>query len=144
VSNAVKNRRLVAGSTPGQKAGRSLGREEGIGLFGLLIAGLVFAIIGLFVLRVMPAYSEYFGVVESFKSLESTAGIGNRPASEIRRDLQAKFVVNNIESISARDVKLTQAANGGKNASVEYEVRNPLIWNFDIVIKLKREALLRP
>jgi len=114
-------------------------RQLGLTFWGwLTVVGLVifFGIVGM---RLAPLYLEYFRVVASLESLKSERGITRKPRSEIRRLIERRFDINDVESVRARDVRI-QGGAGLLQLSVRYEARTPLLGNVDAVARFEREV----
>ena len=110
-------------------------RQHGITLIGFAI---VLIIVGFFAyagMKLIPVYSEYFGVVKSLKSLQSDAGIQNMGIEEIRRKLDTIF---DVQYVDETDVPLSAVtlitANGQHSLNVTYSVQKPFIYNIDLLV----------
>lgn len=111
-------------------------RQRGMTMIGWLI---LLAMLGFFVLvglRLMPAYMEYFKVVNSVKSVAEQA-TADTSAADIRTALNRRFVVNDVSAISGSDVKLIKDGNKA-SLHFEYEVRTPMMGNVDAVVMFER------
>jgi hypothetical protein len=87
--------------------GRALHRQRGMTFLGLLI---LVAFVGLFVyagLRLTPVYLEYMKVAKAMESLRAEGGAGVDPRT-LRLALEKRFDIDDVESISARDVEITR------------------------------------
>ena len=110
-------------------------KQHGITLIGFAI---VLIIVGFFAyagMKLIPVYSEYFGVVKSLKSLQSDAGIQNMGIEEIRRKLDTIF---DVQYVDETDVPLSAVtlitANGQHSLNVTYSVQKPFIYNIDLLV----------
>ena len=110
-------------------------KQHGITLIGFAI---VLIIVGFFAyagMKLIPVYSEYFGVVKSLKSLQSDAGIQNMGIEEIRRKLDTIF---DVQYVGETDVPLSAVtlitANGQHSLNVTYSVQKPFIYNIDLLV----------
>ena len=63
--------------------------QYGITLIGFAIVLIVVGFFAYAAMKLIPVYTEYFGVVKSLKSLQGDAGIENMGIDEIRRKLEA-------------------------------------------------------
>jgi len=103
---------------------------------------IVLGLIGFFVLlalRLTPGYLEYFSVASAIESLEKEPEIGSKTTAEIRSMLDKRFSVNDVTSISGRDVKV-ESQGGRMRISVDYEKRVPVLGNIDAVATFKKEV----
>lgn len=111
-------------------------KQSGMTFIGWLI---LFGLLGLVVmvgLRLLPAYMEYFkvsSVVESVAS-ESTADTSN---AEIRTAIAARFQVDGVRTIAARDVAVRRE-NGVLTLTAAYEYRTPVFGNVEAVVVFEK------
>lgn len=107
-------------------------RQNGMTAIGwMLMLGLI-AFFTLITLRLVPLYLEYAKVVTSLESLKDEPGITRKTKPEIFRMLQKRFDVNDVETVSAKQVKIKKD-KGILTVSIDYERREHLISNIDIV-----------
>ena len=107
-------------------------RQNGMTAIGwMLMLGLI-AFFTLITLRLVPLYLEYAKVVTALESLEDEPGITRKTKSEIIKMLQKRFEVNDIETVSAKQVHIKKD-KGILTVSIDYERREHLISNIDIV-----------
>ncbi len=115
--------------------------QRGMTLIGWLI---VLALIGFFtlcILRIGPGYLEYYKVVQVLKSLQAERGVADMNVMDIRRILSKRFDVNDIRTITPRQVRL-QKNGPGWVVSVDYDFRTPLIANLSVVAHFERSLAL--
>lgn len=112
---------------------QTLKSQQGMTAIGWII---VLGLIGFFVLlalRMTPAYLEFFTVKAALESLQNEPGITEKAPSEIRSMLGKRFDVNDVKSITSKDV--TVENQGGRlSVGVDYEVREHALANVDIVM----------
>jgi hypothetical protein len=99
---------------------------------------ILLCVVGFFAyaaMKLVPVYSEYFGVVKSLKSLQSDTGIENMGIDEIRRKLDTIF---DVQYVDETDVPLSAVtlitANGQRSLNVAYSVDKPFIYNIDLLV----------
>ncbi|MDR3386441.1 MAG: DUF4845 domain-containing protein [Rudaea sp.] len=86
-------------------------------------------------MKLIPAYTEYFGVVKSMKLLQGEAGIENASVEEIRNKLNVQF---DLQYVDEKDVPrqaiqlLTQ--NGTHSLRIAYDRDLPFIYNVDLLV----------
>ncbi|HZW51897.1 MAG TPA: DUF4845 domain-containing protein [Rudaea sp.] len=110
-------------------------KQHGITLIGFAIVLIVVGFFAYAAMKLVPVYSEYFGVVKSLKSLQSDAGIQNMGIEEIRRKLDTIF---DVQYVDETDVPLSAVtlitANGQHSLNVTYSVQKPFIYNIDLLV----------
>ncbi len=97
----------------------------------MLMLGLI-AFFTLITLRLVPLYMEYAKVASSLESLQNEPGITRKTKAEIIRMLQKRFDVNDVMTVSAKEIKIKKD-KGILTISIDYERREHLISNIDIV-----------
>lgn len=109
--------------------------QYGITLIGFAMVLIVVGFFAYAAMKLIPVYTEYFGVVKSLKSLQSEAGIQNMSIEEIRRSLSLKF---NVQYVDEADVPLSSVtlitSNGNHSLNVAYDVTKPFMYNIDLLV----------
>ena len=110
-------------------------KQHGITLIGFAIVLVIVGFFAYAAMKLIPIYTEYFGVVKSIKSLQSDPGINAMGIDEIRRKLQAVF---DVQYVDENDVPLSSGtlitANGQRSLNVAYSVQKPFIYNIDLLV----------
>lgn len=106
---------------------------------GMTLIGFIFvlATVGVFIyvgMKVIPMYTEYYGVRQAMKGLSLEPGINNASPDRIRSLFFRRLYVNYSENVTEKNLKIERMAGGWK-MTVYYEVRKPLIANLDVVGK---------
>ncbi|BDU17225.1 DUF4845 domain-containing protein [Lysobacter auxotrophicus] len=115
--------------------------QSGMTLIGFII---VLAVVGVFIymgMKVIPMYSEYFAVKQALKQMSQEAGISQQDPKRIKDNFFARLYVSYADNVKPSDVKLARK-EAGYVMTVDYEVRRPLIANFDIVGHFNAEQVL--
>jgi Tfp pilus assembly protein PilE len=84
-------------------------RQRGMTFLGLVI---LVAFVGLFVyagIRLTPVYLEYMKVAKAMEALR-TEGVGANQQA-LRLALERRFDIDDVQSITARDVEITRAGS---------------------------------
>ena len=108
--------------------------QSGITLIGFVV---ILGIAGLFIyvgMKLIPMYTEYYGVKQAMKGLALEPGINNSSPDHIRSLFTRRLDVNYSENVEAKHVKI-ERIEGGWRMRVAYEVRKPIIANLDVVGK---------
>ena len=114
---------------------RTQATQKGITMIGFAI---LLAFVGFFAyaaMKLIPVYTEYFGVVKAMKQLQTEPNIETRSVEEIRQILNVKF---DLQYVSDKDVppKAIQliTANGAHSVRVAYDIVVPFIYNVDLLV----------
>lgn len=113
--------------------------QRGITFIGFVI---VLCIVGFFAycaMKLVPVYSEYFGVVKSMNQLLTEPGIGNKEVGEIRQMLNTKFSIQYVDdaTIPPQNIQLKRQS-GAASLRVFYDKRIDFIYNIDLLISFDK------
>ena len=117
---------------------RTVGRERGITMAGLLI---LVAFVGLFVyaaIRLTPLYIEYMAVSKAIHGLKADAD-GGPKAMQVA--LEKRFDIEDIKSVSWRDVQIAKAGSG-YSVHVAYDAETPFVGNIGFVVHFDNTVLV--
>ncbi len=104
--------------------------QQGLGLIGLLLVGAMIVILGTVGLKVFPTALEYFAV----KRAVSRAAASSGSAAEAQQAFDRTAAVDDITSITSKDLIITKQASGGLIVAFKYEKRIPLIGPASLVL----------
>jgi len=103
-----------------------------------LVLGLI-ALFALITLRMVPLYLEYAKVASALESLESEPGITRKTKPEIVKMVQKRFEVNDVVNVSTKQLVIKKE-EGILTVSIDYERREHLISNIDVVAKFDKKV----
>ena len=114
---------------------RSLTRQNGLTLISMVI---VLAVVGFFAyaaMKLIPAYTEYFGVVKSMKAVAEKPNATELPLEEIRRDLQLNYSVQYVDegTVPPNGVKL-ETQGGVRRLHIFYDKVIPFMYNVSLLV----------
>lgn len=116
----------------------SLGRQRGMSYWGwlLVIAVLGFALTC--VSKMAPAYVDARYINEALKTLGENPELENMTAGQIKKEMGRFFLINNVRG---EPTEALQVVRGAKSTvvSINYELRQPLIYNVDVVMKFNKQ-----
>jgi len=114
---------------------RTQSKQKGITMIGFAI---LLAVVGFFAfaaMKLIPVYSEYFGVVKAMKQLQTEPNIESKSIDEIRQMLNVKF---DLQYVSDKDVPPKAinlvTANGAHSLRIAYDIDVPFIYNVDLLV----------
>jgi hypothetical protein len=113
--------------------------QFGITFLGFLIVIVVGSFFAYAAMKLVPVYSEYFGVVKSMKLVQAEAGIENRSIEEIRQLLNVQFDLQYVsdKDVPAKAITLV-TANGQRSLNIAYQVDVPFIYNVDLLVSFNK------
>ena len=116
----------------------SLQQQRGLSYWGLIFYISCFALVILFASKLAPAYLDAYTVENGLKDLSKKQNLREMTRAEITRDLQNYFMLNGVRGEPTQAVKILRGADG-MLVSIDYELRQPLMHNLDIVMKFNKQ-----
>lgn len=110
--------------------------QRGLSALSMLVILLVAVFFGTCAIKMSPTLIEYSTVKRTTESVVEMATANKMTNAEIRGAFSKRFQVNMTDVIDARAVKITRA-NGQTTINANYEVRLPLMFNIDVVLKFE-------
>jgi len=128
----IVNRLVPSASAPAWRR-----TQRGLSLIGLLVGAAVIAFAALLVMKVVPSALEYNAIRSAITKVASAGG-------NSIRDYQVAFdryaAIDDITSISGKDLLVEKRPDGHTVISFEYEKRIPLFGPASLVIEYRGSA----
>jgi len=117
--------------------------SRGITLLGFIIMLCVAGFFAYIVMKLVPVYVEYFGVVKSMEQVRNEPGAAQKSVEEIRRDLNVKFDLQYVDEkdIPPQAIQVKREATG-PTLRIAYEKRVPFMYNIDLVASFDKTVNL--
>lgn len=110
-------------------------KTRGITLIGFAIMLCVGGFFAYLAMRLIPAYTEYYGVVKSMELERKEAGAANKTLEDVRRELAFKFTTQYVDERNVPPQAITLKREGGASTlRVNYERRVPFMYNIDLLV----------
>jgi len=117
------------------------GKAKGITLIGFVILLAVVGFFAYLAMRLIPVYTEYFGVVKALEQERTEPGAAQKPLDQLRRDLQFKFSTQYVDSENVPPQSITMKREGGAaTLRVTYERRVPFMYNIDLLVAFDKSV----
>ena len=115
-------------------------RQFGVTLSGLLFACVLFGVIALLGMRLFPLYNEKMKVDLGLEKVAKDAASGGQSKTDLVRAVMKQFEVSDVDRWSTVEftklLKVEKKRNSeNRIMSLDYEIRNELCCNLDIVLK---------
>ena len=111
------------------------GRQKGITMIGF---AMLLGVLGFFaysVMKLWPAYSEYFGVVKSMRSVQSDADAASMGIDLIRKKLNVQFDLQYVDERNVPPSSVQLITAGGQHSlRVAYDRDIPFMYNVDLLV----------
>jgi len=90
-------------------------------------------------MKLLPVYTEYFGVVKSMKIVQSEPNIETKSIDEIRQILNVQFDLQyvNEKDVPPKAIQLV-TANGGRSLRIAYDIEVPFLYNVNLLVKFDK------
>jgi len=112
-------------------------KQRGLSLVNLILWAVVLGFCALLGLKLVPVYTEYFGVKSVLAGLvKEKAGA---PLSEIRESYQHRAEIENISAVKSDDLDIEQDKTG-TTIAVKYQKTVPLIANVSLLFDFETSA----
>lgn len=114
--------------------------QRGISLLAWIAIVLVVGLFALFGAKTVPAYFNYYTLVNVAKSVQNERNLDRSNLQEVRQMINKRMRMNNIENASEQgyEVIAIKPARGDFVLEIDYEVRNQFIGNIDVVVSFHR------
>jgi hypothetical protein len=110
-------------------------KQRGITMIGFAVLLCVVGFFAYAAMQLIPAYSEYFGVVKSMKAVQAKPDVENKSIDEIRNYLQVEF---DLQYVSEKNVPIKSITmitqNGQHSLRIAYDRDLPFMYNVDLLV----------
>jgi len=107
-------------------------RQAGISATGFIIILLIIGFFTMIALKLLPVYFENFKIKSVLESLKDESGISEKTNIQIGNIIAHRFIIENIDRVKSDQVKIRHDRTKVL-IDLDYEVRNHLIGNVDLV-----------
>ncbi|MES1925451.1 DUF4845 domain-containing protein [Salinisphaera sp. T31B1] len=116
-------------------------RQRGMTLWSLLYVLITLGLIALVAVKSLPVYLNAYDVRQAIEWAGAEPDLVSASAPAIQQAIQRRFDAGYVDNIHGRDVAVTKVA-GGREISLAYEVRRPLLFNISLVYSFSESARL--
>lgn len=111
----------------------SIQKQKGMTAVGWAFVFLVIAMVTLVTLKLLPIYIDGFSVASSLESLKNEHNISKMTPFDIKKTLLKRLDVNMVNDVTKDDIFI-ERDKGSMTIEVDYEVRENLAGNLDVVV----------
>jgi len=123
-------------------------KQRGMTFIGLLLMIAAALFIGMIVLKLTPAYLEYFNVKNAIKKIGNEPGFNEMTKKDIGDEFDRSASIDSIEVVQGRDLEVSKEESGKQVVSVEYQKVVPIIGNvsalLDFSVSTGKSILVSP
>lgn len=118
---------------------KSIHRQRGMTPIGWILVFLLIAFFTLIALKLVPIYIDSFTIGSVISDLRKEPGISAKSPREILSMIEKRLDINMVKGISADDI-LVEKVGDTMTISAEYEVRENILGNVDIVVSFNKSV----
>lgn len=113
--------------------------QKGATLIGMLIIGSMVVFVALIVMKMTPAYTEYFSVKKVLQAMKQES-LSSMSKKEIMDSFDRRASTSYIDVVQGRDLNIEKGAGGETVVTVDYQVVKPIIANVSVLIEFKARS----
>ena len=119
-----------------------LKRQQGMTMIGILFVLALIGVIGYAGIRILPLYLNYMKVARSMEATASEFRGDSVDQAALRRTLEKHWQIEDIDSVSAKDVEITKD-DGGVQMHVSYDDSVPYVANVFLMVHFEKTVKVR-
>lgn len=118
-------------------------KQRGITMLGFLITLCVVIFFAYCAMKIVPMYIEYYSVKKALASIASDAQAADATKEKIRSNFARHMQIDYVSTVKPEMLKI-ESTDTGYNLIMNYERREPLFANLDVVGKFNaQQAVVR-
>lgn len=117
--------------------------QKGLSLLGWLMVLAVVAFFASTAFRILPHYLDYLSLEKIITNVETDQALDIRSVGDFYNHVGKGMQVNNIRDLDLRQALTVNVENQYFHARLQYEKREPLIKNLDLVVRFDKEFRVR-
>ncbi len=120
---------------------RTLTKQRGMSPVAWIAILLVVGFFAYFGSKVVPAYFNYYSLLDVVEGVKNDRTLRNAPVGELRSTLRKRMRLNDVDDLG--DEVITIERRGGElEMTIDYRVREPFIANIDLLMTFQRSYTL--
>ena len=108
-----------------------LKRQRGVSMLGVLVICIAVVLIAVGALKLIPTYLEF----RNIKAAAISAKDGGKTVIEIQKAFDRAANINDITTISGKDLEITKEGNNNIVVSFKYDKKIPMFYNVSVLIE---------
>lgn len=86
-------------------------RQQGITLTGVLVVGMLLALLASTGLKIAPDVIDYFAILKDAKATAQDSSLQGASLAEIRRAIEKRIQIDAVTSITGKDLDISKEGN---------------------------------
>ncbi|QKE63947.1 DUF4845 domain-containing protein [Aquipseudomonas campi] len=117
--------------------------QKGMSFLSWMVVLAVVAFFASMVFKMLPHYLDYMSLEKIITSVETDPSFEIRTVSDFYGHVMKGMETNSIRGVSPKDIMQVKIENNDFVVHLNYEKREPLIQNLDLVAKFDKEFRVR-
>jgi hypothetical protein len=118
-------------------------RQRGLGITGWIFVIAIALFFGLLGMKMIPSYLQYYSIVQVLESIARDPVLKQKPPGELRQVFNRRININGVYNFPKKGLKIDRSKGEGTAMIVDYEVREPMAGNVDVVMHFHKEVTLQ-
>ena len=106
--------------------------QRGVSLYGVMIGGVIFALVALLAMKALPPWIEYGNLLKAVKGTAADGSLKDATVSQVRAAFGRRADMDEVKSVTPQDIQVTKEGNE-LVISFEYSKKVPLFGNTSLV-----------
>lgn len=117
--------------------------QKGMSLLNWMLVLAVVAFLASTAFKIIPHYLDYYSIEKAITSVETDKAADVRTIPEFYTYVGKAMLINGIRDLKLEDILEVKQENNEFRAHLQYEKREPLIKNIDLVVHFDKETRVR-
>lgn len=117
-------------------------KQRGMSMLGFLMVLCLVIFFAFCAMKIVPMYIEFYSVKQALKGLAGDQGLAGATKEKIREMYLRRLEMSYADHVKKMDALRFESGDGGVKMVVDYERRETLMANLDVVGKFHAEQVL--
>ncbi|MGX5671822.1 DUF4845 domain-containing protein [Thermomonas sp. XSG] len=117
-------------------------KQRGITMLGFLMVLCLVIFFAFCAMKIVPMYIEFYSVKQALKGLAEDQSLAGASKEKIREMYLRRLEMSYADNVKKMDAMKFESGDGGVKMVVDYERRESLLANLDVVGKFHAEQVL--
>jgi hypothetical protein len=114
-------------------------RQRGVSLFGMLLWGIVIVLGAVLVMKVLPAYIEFYTIKKVLVAIGQDPDIKTMSNASIRDKFNKRSQIDEIHSVKPENLEISREA-GVTIVSADYSFQTKLFGNISLLVDFQASS----
>ena len=117
-------------------------KQRGMTMLGFLMVLCLVIFFAFCAMKIVPMYIEFYSVKQALKGLAEDQSLAGASKEKIREMYLRRLEMSYADHVKKMDARKFESGDGGVKMVVDYERRESLLANLDVVGKFHAEQVL--